>query len=527
MNEQNQAENIEETVKIGTENPKEEEEDTIEQVNKQVIEDKDKNDDEEQEENINIVKDEININNESSHNNNIDKDNNKDIIGIEIKDDNSQKHLNNMPNNNYKNLTIQNNNFNISTHTNSNQNTKYNNNINNYISKTNYNQNYNNKMNNNYLNKFENYNDELKRYYFNKEYSNFHINMEENFLERMQFDIYKRQIKEERLNDLVEQNKVKIDEEQKIKTFNRLIEDANRRLKAQINMSDLENQLNDDFISSTNFYKKYNDEQWNEIYNKRFKAYQENKNKRREQNQKLYEEEKKKKEEEIINLCQTKKAPIKHILEASQKLYDEAKKRKIKIKEKKENANNRSNISNNQNNKNIKKIKVENEDKTIEISENDILNQFLMNNINNCANNNQKKIRKNKSTTNNKIILKKNKNQVIPVKGKYKNINYGYTPNKNINSYNTKNLNNKKNNSNLFINNNFDLEEERKILIQMAKEKVLPHFQNINKVQLTDNPNINNVNNINQKLEKKNNNKNYLKTESDMMIEEFFMRNIK
>ena len=66
-----------------------------------------------------------------------------------------------------------------------------------------------------------------------------------NFLERMQFDIYKRQIKEERLNDLVEQNKVKIDEEQKIKTFNRLIEDANRRLKAQINMTDLQNQLNE------------------------------------------------------------------------------------------------------------------------------------------------------------------------------------------------------------------------------------------------------------------------------------------
>ena len=58
----------------------------------------------------------------------------------------------------------------------------------------------------------------------------------------MQFDIYKRQIKEERLNDLVEQNKVKINEEQKIKTFNRLIEGANGRLKAQINMTDFQNQ---------------------------------------------------------------------------------------------------------------------------------------------------------------------------------------------------------------------------------------------------------------------------------------------
>ena len=36
-------------------------------------------------------------------------------------------------------------------------------------------------------------------------------------------------------------------------------------------MNDLQNQLNDDLISATNFYKKYNDEEWNEIYKKRFK----------------------------------------------------------------------------------------------------------------------------------------------------------------------------------------------------------------------------------------------------------------
>lgn len=81
----------------------------------------------------------------------------------------------------------------------------------------------------------------------------------------------------------------------KIETFNRLIEDANRRLKAQMNMEDLKEQLNDDLISSSNMYKKYNHKEWNEIYNKRFKAYQDNVNKRKEDYKKICEEEKKKK----------------------------------------------------------------------------------------------------------------------------------------------------------------------------------------------------------------------------------------
>ena len=321
-------------------------------------------------------------------------------------------------------------------------------------------------------------------------------------MERMQFDIYKRQIKEERLNDLVEQNKVKIEEGEKIKTFNHLIEDANRRLKAQINMNELQNQLNDDLTSSSNFYKKYNDNEWNEIYLKRFKAYQENINKKKEENRKYYEEERKKKEEEIINLCPKKKAPIKHILEASQKMYDEAKKRRIKIKEKKENSNNISKVSNKIN----KKVNnTENNDKNKEGIDysNNILNKFLMNNIDNNDNsrNNNKHLIKNKSVTNNKINIKQNKKKIIPINNKIKNlksldhfiwfssyksskVNNEFIPNKYINSYKSKKVNNKINDSNLQYNhfdninynindNNFNLEEERKFLIKMAEKKKL------------------------------------------------------
>ena len=106
-------------------------------------------------------------------------------------------------------------------------------------------------------------------------------------------------------------------------------------------MEDLKEQLNDDLISSSNIYKKYNNKEWDEIYKKRFKAYQDNVNKRKEDYKKICEEERKKKEEEIINLCPNRKAPIKHIIEMSQKMYDEAKKREIKMKEKKRNTNKR------------------------------------------------------------------------------------------------------------------------------------------------------------------------------------------
>ena len=381
------------------------------------------------------------------------------------------------------------------------------------------------------MNKFENYNDELKRYYFNKKYSNFHINTDENFLERMQFDIYKRQIKEERLNNLVEQNKVKIEEEERIKAFNRLIEDANRRLKAQINMDELKNQLNDDLISSSNFYKKYNDDEWNEIYQKRFMAYQENVNKRKEENKKFYEEERKKKEEEIINLCRNKKAPIKHIIEASQKMYDEAKKRKMKIKEKIEKPINKADTSNDL--KKIIKNKPENEEKAIEGNDykNIILNQFLMNNINN-----DKKIRNNnKPKSTEKITRNKNKRKIFPLKNKRNNHYNDYTPNKYIIGHKIKqyiNTNNPNPNINNMIDinncNTFNIEEERKILIKMAEHKKLYQTKSNSNACPIDNKNIKNNDKKDENTYSSKNNKidNKNISESDKIIEEFFIRHL-
>ena len=111
---------------------------------------------------------------------------------------------------------------------------------------------------------YENFDIEQLTYSIMKNYSQLKISKEENFMERMKFDIYKRQIKEERVNKLVEQNKIKIEEEERIKAFNRLIEDANRRIEAQENLELMKNKLEEDLTKPPE--KKYTPEEWDNIY---------------------------------------------------------------------------------------------------------------------------------------------------------------------------------------------------------------------------------------------------------------------
>lgn len=84
-------------------------------------------------------------------------------------------------------------------------------------------------------------------------------------MERMLFDIYKRQSKEERLNKMIDKNVIKMEESERIKTFNRLIEDANRRMDVLENIEQMKTQLEDNPIS----LKKYNEDDWEKVYNDR------------------------------------------------------------------------------------------------------------------------------------------------------------------------------------------------------------------------------------------------------------------
>ena len=94
-------------------------------------------------------------------------------------------------------------------------------------------------------------------------------------------------------------------EAEREKAFGRLMDDANRRIIIKQEMLENEKYLTDykDLVDNG---KKYNREEWNEIYNKRFKNYEEYKKKKIDiqiQNQKI---KKMLKEEEEINMCQIK-----------------------------------------------------------------------------------------------------------------------------------------------------------------------------------------------------------------------------
>ena len=165
-----------------------------------------------------------------------------------------------------------------------------------------------------------------------KDYSQLNINKDEQFLNRMQFDVNKRQYKNERIKKLIEQNKKKIDEVQRIKAFNRLIEDANRRIEAQENLENLKDKLNVNLIAPP--IKKYNYEEWENVYKNRFLLFQENSKKKIEKNRKEKLEKKKKMEEDEIKMCKNKKGTKKEIDKISSKLYNDALRRRYNKSEK-------------------------------------------------------------------------------------------------------------------------------------------------------------------------------------------------
>lgn len=165
-----------------------------------------------------------------------------------------------------------------------------------------------------------------------KEYSHLKIDKDESFMRRMLFDVFKRQTKEERMNKLVERNKVKIDENERVKTFNRLIEDANRRLEAQEKMEQMKDKLDENLMVG-NSAKKYKFDEWEEIYEERFIKYKQEREKKIEEKvqEKLIKE--KEKEDEIVETVKTKKVPQHVLAQIVNRMYEEADRRKIRLEE--------------------------------------------------------------------------------------------------------------------------------------------------------------------------------------------------
>ena len=325
--------------------------------------------------------------------------------------------------------------------------------------------------------KFENYNLEKMRYNFVKDYSYIHVDKTENFMKRMQFDIHKRQLKEDRINALIEQNKVKIDEDERISAFNRLISDANRRLEAQENMENMKNKLSEDLIN--NDKKKYSNEVWNEIYNKRFKSYEDNVNKKKKEELKKKENKRKKQENDEINLCKSKKKPQKLIDEASKRMYDEAKRRKIKMNEKIDRIN-KYNDEVEDASKYTKKIKSE----SYTFLDEEDLDDNINLNSNNFNSNNNNRLSYNdfyvgKKIYNNKEKIRKTKGMSV---AEFNNKRFDKRP-RTGKSYNGKNSNNKMNQKyfNEYLKKNeelYNLEKERNNLINFKNDKDNPKNAN-------------------------------------------------
>ena len=146
------------------------------------------------------------------------------------------------------------------------------------------------------------------------------------------------------LNELVGRSIYKLNESERKKAFNRLTNDANRRIteKKQKEVMEEENNLIKEYLEKDND-KKYNEKEWNKIYQKRFKTYEECKKKKVEVEIQKKKIQKMIEEEEEINMCNIKKLPGKIIKENTQRLFDDAKKRLI-IKNRKLKEKNRDNI---------------------------------------------------------------------------------------------------------------------------------------------------------------------------------------
>ena len=196
--------------------------------------------------------------------------------------------------------------------------------------------------------------EEQLRIDFLKEFTKLRPDKSQNFLERMIFDVNNRQIKENKMDDFIKRTKRKMNEEEITKSFNRLIEDANRRMEAKEKMKIFKEQKENEDIMKINNYihrkdnnRKYNKNQWKDIYKKRFLFFLDNKNKKIKE--KIIEKEliEKKKEDDINRKYNNKKLPKKDIINHCKKLYSEYMNKKSKF----------NNIKNNIQTKNEKNTK--------------------------------------------------------------------------------------------------------------------------------------------------------------------------
>ena len=258
-------------------------------------------------------------------------------------------------------------------------------------------------------NKFEAYNLDNLAYDAIKKYSKFKPK-NFSFYERMKFYAIKQQTKNYMINMMINKAKTKIKETEKILTFNRLINDSNRRSEAKnrIELLNSNNKIANELYDTENLVMKTKKKKFDPIqFDKQYKENVVNFLKEKEHSlnllRKQKELEQKEKEEKEINEMKKyhqKKVSMKQIEAISQRLYTEANLRKLKSNM---NSNENSTIKNKINHLNNNKFKHKryNSSKNSYYfnvnSKNNIFdNEYNINNFYNSSNENQTKKNKNK-----------------------------------------------------------------------------------------------------------------------------------
>ena len=190
--------------------------------------------------------------------------------------------------------------------------------------------------------KYHKYNTEQLAYDAGKNYSQCRPK-EKGFLSRMKFYAIKQQTRNEIIHILIEKNKPKIKESEKLKTFNRLIEDSNRRAEAKNRIELLNsnkqiacNIYNQEYNASKQKKQKFNLLEFEKKYEEEVTNKIKQKQKAIEQYQQHKQQQEQMKEDKIINEMKKyhKKVPNEEIQRISQRLYNDAIARKIKLNDK-------------------------------------------------------------------------------------------------------------------------------------------------------------------------------------------------
>jgi hypothetical protein len=188
-------------------------------------------------------------------------------------------------------------------------------------------------------NKFEAYNLDNLAYDAIKKYSKFKPK-NFSFYERMKFYAIKQQTKNYMINMMINKAKTKMKETEKILTFNRLINDSNRRSEAKnrIELLNSNNKIANELYDTENLVMKTKKKKFDPIqFDKKYKENVINYLKEKEHSLNLLRQqkeiEKNEKEQQEINEMKkynNKKATNKQIEAISQRLYTEANIRKLK-----------------------------------------------------------------------------------------------------------------------------------------------------------------------------------------------------